>query len=299
MKKLVVPTDFSEDAAKAYPLAIKIAKSSGATIVLLHVLDEHLRFIENMPYDIFDNSVVYTGEEKTKSDEAENKMKNLIESKIFEGVEVEFFISDSIQKNPLKIVLEFLNKKEHSLVVLGTSGDDTFGDTNAEFTARRAVVPVLSVRDINVDNEIDKILLSTDFKTIDIRFINRIKLIADLMEAEIDFVYVNTPKKFKDTDYIEKEWSRFKKRFKIEHDRLHIFNDHDVELGIMKVLERTGAGMLALPTHGRTGLLHMFKGSYVEDIINKANVPVFSYNMSNDYHAKSYSGMGTTRGFTG
>ena len=57
--------------------------------------------------------------------------------------------------------------------------------------------------------------------------------------------------------------------------------------------------MLAVPTHGRTGLSHVFKGSYVEDIINESSVPVFSYNMSNDYHPSYHNRMGTTGGFTG
>jgi hypothetical protein len=57
--------------------------------------------------------------------------------------------------------------------------------------------------------------------------------------------------------------------------------------------------LLALPTHGRTGLEHLFNGSYTEDIINDVSVPVYSYSMSNDYHARTYSAVVETRGFTG
>lgn len=299
MKKLVIPTDFSEDAEKSYHLAAQISKKSGAEIILFHVLDEHMDFINNMPYDVFDNSVVFEGVEKEEFSAAETKMKELVKSEVFKGTKVDYFISDSVNQNPLKVVLDFLNKADHSIVILGTSGDDTFGDSNAEFVARRSAVPVISVKEASDNYILKKILLSTDFKTIDLRFMSRINQLAYFMDAEIDFVYINTPKKFRDTDYVERKWAQFKKRYKIEHDRIHIFNDHDIELGILKVLERTGADMLALPTHGRSGLSHMFKGSYVEDIINDADVPVFSYNMSNDYHSHYHGGIGTVRGFSG
>jgi nucleotide-binding universal stress UspA family protein len=30
-------------------------------------------------------------------------------------------------------------------------------------------------------------------------------------------------------------------------------------------------------THGRTGIKHFFKGSIAEDVVNHANVPVFTF----------------------
>ncbi len=299
MKKIVIPSDFSKDAEKAYYLASNLAKKSGAEIVILHVLENHLKFIDSMPYDVFDTDLIFTGEEKEEFSSAAEKMKRVLELEVFRGVKVDYFISDSLNENPLKVVLDFLNRGEHSIVILGTSGDDTFGDSCAEFVARRAVVPVISVKDTDENFELKKILLSTDFKTIDKRFMKRITQIAFFMDAQIEFAYINTPKRFKDTDYIEKEWDRFKNRYKIKTDVIHIFNDHDVELGILKVLARSKANMLAVPTHGRTGLSHVFKGSYVEDIINESSVPVFSYNMSNDYHPSYHNRMGTTGGLVG
>ena len=43
MKKILVPTDFSKTASTATDVAFDIAKRSGASIVLLHVIEEVTR----------------------------------------------------------------------------------------------------------------------------------------------------------------------------------------------------------------------------------------------------------------
>ena len=40
MKKILVPTDFSKNASMATDVAFDIAKKSGASIILLHVIEE-------------------------------------------------------------------------------------------------------------------------------------------------------------------------------------------------------------------------------------------------------------------
>lgn len=299
MKKIVIATDFSEDAEKAYAVAGQVASKANAEIVLLHIISSHLDFINNMSYGAYVPNMLFNEDPTTEVENAKTKLEELVVSDKFNGAKVTYFISESYRSNPLKDVLEFLNKHEHSLIVMGTSGDDFAGDTNAEMVARKSVIPVLTIKNKLDELSIKKILLPTDFKTIDLKFVNRITELAGLFGAVVEYTYINTPKHFKDTDYIEKEWRRFSRKYKLENTSFTVFNDHDVQLGIVKMIERSGADLLALPTHGRTGLEHLFNGSYTEDIINDVSVPVYSYNMSNDYHARTYSAVVETRGFTG
>jgi nucleotide-binding universal stress UspA family protein len=299
MKKIVIPTDFSSDAEKAYAVAGQIASRTNAEIVLLHIISSHLDFIDNMSYGSYVPNMLFNEDPTIEIENSKKKLEELVSSDKFHGAKVTYFITESYRSDPLKDVLEFLNKQEHSLIIMGTSGDDFVGDTNAEVVARKSVIPVLTIKNRIDQFNISKVLLPTDFKTIDLRFVNRISTLSTVFGAKIEFVYINTPKHFKDTDYIEKEWRRFKKKYKLEDAVFSIFSDHDVELGIVKMLERSGADLLAIPTHGRTGLSHLLNGSYTEDIINDVSVPVYSYNMSNDSHARTYSTVVETRGFTG
>ena len=299
MRKIVVPTDFSPDAQKAYGLAGQIAIKSNSEIVLLHILTSHLDFINSMSYGGYAPNVVFDQDPSTEIQKAQIKLDELVNSDAFGGAKVSYFISKSFRSDPLKDVLSFLNKHEHSLIVMGTSGDDFGGDTNAEVVARKSTIPVLTLRDEIVDFDIKKILVPTDFHAFDLKFMDRVTGLANVLGASVEFVYINTPKHFKDTDYTEKEWARFKKKYRLSKETFSVFNDHDVELGIVKMVERSNASLLALATHGRTGLGHIFRGSYTEDVINNISIPVYSYNMSNDYHPYSYNTVVETRGFTG
>jgi len=299
MKKIVVPTNFSLDAEKAYPLAVEIARKANAEIIFLHVISSHIEFINTMPYGDFTPTVVFDDNPVDEVNRGREKLESLVKLEMFNGLKVDYFINDSFRSDPLKDILSFLNKEEHSLVIMGTSGDDYGGDTNTEVIVRKSIIPVLTVKGNIQDINIEKILVPTDFHTVDLKFIHRITTLAEVFKATIEYVYINTPKHFKDTDYIEKEWKRFQKRYGLATNVFSIFNDHDIELGIAKMITKSSADMLAIPTHGRTGLGHFFRASYTEDIVNDVSIPVYSYNMSNDYHPGMVTNIVTARGFTG
>ena len=42
-------------------------------------------------------------------------------------------------------------------------------------------------------------------------------------------------------------------------------------------LRKVNADLVAIPTHGRTGLAHFFEGSISEDLANHANLPVMTF----------------------
>ncbi len=297
MKTIIVPTDFSPDASKAYVMAGHIASQSDTEIVLLHILSAHLDFINDMAFGAYGSNNIFEKDPQTEVEDATKKLDDLVNSAVFKGAKVTYFISQSHRANPLKEVLDFLNKKEHSVVIMGTSGDDFGGDTNAEFIVRKSTIPVLTVRKEVKEVRIQKILCPTDFKTVNKKFIKRLETMAEVLNASVEYVYINTPKQFKDTDFIDKEWRQFKQKFKVSSDNFTVFNDHDVVLGIEKMISRLEVDMLALPTHGRTGLEHFFNGSYTEDIINEVSIPVYSYNMHNDYRPIVYGYAGANRGF--
>jgi nucleotide-binding universal stress UspA family protein len=298
MKKIVIPTDFSEYAEKAYHFAADLARKSDLEVVLLHISSRRLEYINSWMYMDIPTQIMFD-ENAIDSLNAEAKMQALLVSPVFDDVNISYQILDAIQANPIKEMLNFLNKKEHQLVVMGTSGDDVGSDSNAEYIARKSVVPVLTLKKDTVVQKGQTILMPTDFKTVDKKFMKGLERIAAWLELDVKFVFINTPKHFKDTDKIEKEWLHFKEKYQVSFSSFEVFNDHHVEQGILKMIGRDSPVMIALPTHGRTGLAHLLNGSFTEDLINEVDVPVYSYNMHNDYHTKSYNTIVETRGFTG
>ena len=47
-----------------------------------------------------------------------------------------------------------------------------------------------------------------------------------------------------------------------------------IEKGIIRFSDRIGADLIAVSTHGRKGLSHLFEGSVAEDLSNHSMLPV-------------------------
>ena len=59
----------------------------------------------------------------------------------------------------------------------------------------------------------------------------------------------------------------------------NVYNDATEEDGILYFAEDLGKCMVAIATHGRTGLLHLLTGSIAEDLVNHATIPVMTLSM--------------------
>jgi nucleotide-binding universal stress UspA family protein len=50
---------------------------------------------------------------------------------------------------------------------------------------------------------------------------------------------------------------------------------------IVKLAKLTGVDLIAMATHGRTGLTHLMLGSVAEHVVRHVNVPVFMFRPEN------------------
>ena len=54
-------------------------------------------------------------------------------------------------------------------------------------------------------------------------------------------------------------------------------SEFTIEKGIIKFSNRIGADLIAISTHGRKGLSHLFEGSVAEDVSNHSMLPVITF----------------------
>jgi nucleotide-binding universal stress UspA family protein len=71
----------------------------------------------------------------------------------------------------------------------------------------------------------------------------------------------------------------FVNRYQLDNYQFTIYNDDSEEKGIIHFSEEVNADVIAVATHGRTGLSHLLSGSIAEDIVNHANRPVLTINL--------------------
>ena len=102
-----------------------------------------------------------------------------------------------------------------------------------------------------------------------------------LFGSKLHLVYVNLPgTNFRSSTEIELKVADFLKVADGNLDNMqnvHYVNDYSIEQGILNFANVKGADLIAVATHGRTGLSHFFEGSISEDIANHSTLPVMTF----------------------
>ena len=69
----------------------------------------------------------------------------------------------------------------------------------------------------------------------------------------------------------------FVSEFNVKNIATHIYNETNVEKGILNFANTINADLIGMSTHGRKGLSHFFNGSISEDLVNHAKLPVVTF----------------------
>jgi len=69
----------------------------------------------------------------------------------------------------------------------------------------------------------------------------------------------------------------FIEEFNFSNYSTHIYNDINVEKGILHFAKDSNTDIIGVCTHGRKGLSHFLNGSISEDLVNHAKRPVVAF----------------------
>ncbi len=277
MNTILVPTDFSSQANNALDLAVQIARKSGAKIMVINVI-EGLR----------DFSFNTMGEAESDMGEEVFIVKKLIEQvklRLSEVVNEEKYADVSIESavemgNAFESISKIIADHEADLLVMGTKGmsglEEVLIGSNTEKVVRYAKCPVITVKDRVTLEEIKNIVFASNLQDEQTDLVKRLKVIQEITGATLHLVKVNTPNHFSTQRQMMKEFSAFIDKHKLTNASTSIYNEATEEDGILYFAEDLGACMIAMGTHGRTGILHLLSGSIAEDLVNHAQVPVWT-----------------------
>lgn len=283
MKKILVPTDFSEQAGYALDFAYQIALKSTAEIILINVVDyPGLSSIwgggmnviggAEPPLDNLDESFINNLFNRSK-DEIRAMTKKLDPGsvKIKQVVEV---------GNPYFVITEKIEQENVNLVIMGTKGasglEEVLIGSNTERVVRHANCPVITIKKKRDYTKIHNIAFASNFEGDQAHVVEELFKLQDIFKAKLHLVKINTPNNFETNRTINKEMKIFVEKYNISNYSLNIYNDYIEEDGIVYFCEDIGADMIALATHGRTGIMHLLSGSIAEDIVNHAKRPVWT-----------------------
>ncbi|MHC5352682.1 universal stress protein [Myroides sp. LJL115] len=272
MKKILVPTDFSEQAFNAIKAATVLAKKSNAEITLLHILDlpsqgsDSINVGSKIPEVMFFKNA------------AEKKLNDLAHDPIFDGLTIN---TSLILEKTYQGVIKSATTNNCDLIIMGSHGTsgvkEYFVGSNTEKVVRYSKIPVLVIKGKVDDFKISNFVFASDFsegtKT---PFLKALKL-SKILQTTFTLLMVNTPNNFKPTYVAEEILEDFLQEISDSEYNLEIYNDLTIENGINNFTKKANASLIGIATHGRTGLSHFFNGSISEDLVNRVDCSIIVF----------------------
>lgn len=272
MKKILVPTDFSEHAKQALKVAAQIAKENNSEILLLHMLE-----LPNQQIDVIGGGSSIP-EIMFYKNQAFSNLENLMDEDYLEGIK----ISQIVQfEKVFEGILDVSRKNEVNLIVMGSHGTSGFQEmfigSNTEKVVRYSDAPVLIIKNESQKFKGGNFVFASDYSPEIKKPFKKLVKFANLFNSHLYLVMINTPNSFKPTHVAEKIMKDFIAEFTCDNYSLHIYNDANVEKGILNFANSVNADLIGMCTHGRTGFAHFFNGSISEDLANHASRPVITF----------------------
>jgi len=274
MKRILIPVDFSKEAENAARVAAGIAKRTGSDIYLLHMLELPTNTIDPTGYTqiIAEPQAIYF---MKLAHERFDKFKSL---PFFKGIK----LIESVQFHyAFAGIISESKKNDIDLIVMGSQGasglQEMFIGSNTEKVVRKSEIPVLVIKEGSGDGMIKNMVFASDFADESKKTFQKIIDFANLFDSKIHLLYVNTIHNFNTTKAVEERIENFLLDFELKNYTQNIYNDISIESGILNFSREMDADLIALNTHGRSGLSQLFNGSIGQELTNHALRPVITF----------------------
>lgn len=272
MKKILVPTDFSKEAEYALKVAAQFANTFGSEIYLLHLLELPMHGVDALStYSELPETMYFM-------ELANQKLEVLMASDYLEGLKIHVTIKPD---NPFSGIIEKCKEHHIDMVVMGSHGTsgmmEIFMGSIAEKVVRHSDIPVMVIKKDHDNFKVKNFVFASDFKKESKHTYEQAIEIAQLFDAKIHLLMVNTASNFMTTVNAKNRIQEFVEGIPFENYTITVYNDESIEAGILNFSRDIDADLIGISTHGRQGLLHFINGSISEDLVNHAKRPVITF----------------------
>ena len=264
MKKILVPTDFSENANQALKYAIEVANKFGSTVYVLHA------------YQISSSTGRLISIDHIVEEDREQELSHLLR-KVKPLLTGDASIEGYVRRGgSVETVVSAANKLSVDIIIMGTTGASgmkkMFLGSTASNVIKNTELPVLAVPNDFTDFEINNITVALDDKKVPETYVLHpiIQLIRGY-EAELNLLHV-----VEDTDSeesIDPSIQEHLKKFGVPYTYFKL-NSKDAGQGILEFVDRKNSNILCLIKHHRSWFQDIFHASMSERLAFESNIPL-------------------------
>lgn len=275
MDRILVPTDFSENAKNALHYAYHLARVNNARIHLFHTY--HIPYIHaEMPAGMYQTAI--NEAEQEAKDNMEELVKEVLKKDTGEAVNFEY---DCKLGFAVEEILNHAEEKDVDMILMGTQGvsglaDVIFGSITSS-VVDKAECPVLAIPENCTYEKTDNIAFATSYDKSDLHALKKLVDFASPFNATIKVVHVN-----EEGETIEKQQEEdFKQGIKGEIDYKHlefeVCEANDVAEGINKYVDDHDIDLIAVMKKKRSMFQNLFHRSITRKMAFHAKVPLLAF----------------------
>ena len=270
MKRILVPTDFSDTANNALQFAADLAKKNNAEIVLLHVY--HVPVI-----DVYTSATYIEEMQKEQEKESLQKLDAIVTELTKGGI-----IADSISKPGfLADEIELIEEKEEvDFIVMGTTGASgalaSLIGSNAARAIEKSTVPIMVVPHEARNKQYKKIGYAYDFVDVDVTSLGSLADFAQPYSADVLVMHVKDEAHFRFKDE-EKILADAGKKYGNVNFSFAEIKDTDIADALNECIEEEDLDLLVMTHHHRTFFEKLFHKSLTKKMAYHTNIPLLVY----------------------
>ncbi len=277
MKKILVPTDFSNNSKHALQVAATIAEKIKGRVEILHA-NTAVAYAPPLPDYYVPEAYDMTEYYENAAEELYTLKNELAGSGKFDHVKIETVVEEGFLYSTVRRIAE---EDRADLIVMGTKGatgaTEFFVGSNTEKVVRTAPCAVLAVPENSGPFELKTVILPTTLRKDQAPVFRALREWQQYFDFEVKVLYLNNPAGFDTNEEIENAVKAFADAAGLKKVTPFISgNTFNEEASILQFSGQEHADLIAMGTHQRQGLSHLLFGSLTEDTANHSDIPVLS-----------------------
>ncbi|MBC7866475.1 MAG: universal stress protein [Gloeobacteraceae cyanobacterium ES-bin-316] len=277
MKKILVPTDFSEKSKAAFLFAIQLASQDNYKLTFLHVL--------HIPTPIAWNVVRIDEYEKGQIIAAEARLNIFVEN-VYAGLNIPLSNVECIVKSslfPEAVIGEYAEKNLFDFICISTRGAGTLHrilGTNTGNLINHSAIPVIAVPHLYKTTAITSILYASDLDHYE-KEISRVIAFAKPLKATLELLHLTTVlENTAELMDIEKAVAKID-AYNVEFSLIPRDPSESLITDIETAIEKTKPSMMVMFTEqNRSWIDKIFLSSKSAEYSFDAKVPLLAFNKS-------------------
>jgi len=268
MKKILVPTDYSDCANNAIDVAKEVASKSGAELYLLHLEEVVPEVAHVLHHTAMEDNPHHIGH-------ARFQLQKLVDSVVKDGCKAK---SVFVPNDGKEAIEDYIKPYGIDFMIMGSHGArgirEAIIGSRTQKVIENSSVPVLVIKKPGKNFSPKRILFASTFREDATKSLKQVADFAKLWNAELDLVFLNLLSHLIEENEAKRIMSR-----QMESDpgvpfTLNVNDTNDEEWGISRFARLLKADVIAVVYDKHTGFNRLFNSSVAEKLINHEEIPV-------------------------